>query len=260
MSSKQNAYILLNSHLYLNTNTNLYDQNAAQIISNYWININIGNFDAFFSKKVYQENLLDANLVNIDIAVNTALLKERIVGDFSDPVRLGEGAGDSLVGYLTGTEEPLGFRLLEIAAESIFGHARARAAISNDTDYITATLPATYYNVYNGGSDQVNASILNILEEQVTKAFNSDISTIFNQYVDFNRDTTYGGVDLNQNDINGPVTFNFDELRFQFLLTFVSDVRSNSLGDLIHDRAQGIPASFTKTIAVQLYDGDNGSS
>ena len=81
-------------------------------------------------------------------------------------------------------------RILEILALKIFGHARARAAISNDTE--------------------LTIGIQSNLQNHIISVLNTHGQDIFNQYV--NQDLP----ELNQNDINQPVNFNFQNDVFSF--------------------------------------------
>ena len=83
----------------------------------------------------------------------------------------------------------LGEELLEIMAIKIFGNTKTRAAIKNDTAFLS-------YDLRNSLSDSINIAI------------SADKHHIFNQYVLSNQ---YKNQDLNDVN-NGPVPFNFTGL------------------------------------------------
>jgi len=88
----------------------------------YALTIDVGNFNIYSPNKDY--------------------LLERITGNYTSGVTQGTNAV-SMIGFESSSLETLGYRLLEISAASIFGSAKARAAISNDSEFINGTRIAT---------------------------------------------------------------------------------------------------------------------
>ena len=138
-----------------------------------------GQLNDYFNTRTYQQNSIDINLVNINLTLNNDFYNN--FGYLNTNMSLGFYSFNN-----NGIENLTSFdtRILEILALKIFGHARARSAISNDTDIVAG----------------VKANLRNHIQNVLTNSAQS----IFNQYV--NQDLP----ELNQNDINQPVSFNFE--------------------------------------------------
>lgn len=165
----------------------------------------------------YQQNSLDANRVNInlDLTGNHEYLKKllgypsvydnggAVTANFTPKMNAGPNAEAApsrkgvVIGMSDSATENIGFRFLEIAAVQIFNHARARAAIRNDTDFVTS-MRETVTDI----SDKIN----------VYTAINADGGVkddIFNQYVQQNLLVNYPA-----NDVDAVVPFNFQSFNF----------------------------------------------
>jgi hypothetical protein len=134
----------------------------------YALTINIGDFNIYSPNKDY--------------------LLERITGNYTSGVTQGTNAV-SMTGFESSGQETLGYRLLEISAASIFGSAKARAAISNDSEFINGTTIATV--------------LVNELETELVN-------------------------ELANNDLNGTNSSNYDLTSVQFFFNFESNVVSSS--------------------------------
>lgn len=171
----------------INRNTDLYANNVAPVnLQEYDYVITLsGALDSLFSTKTYQQNGADMNQVDLTLSLNQSSFNEM----FNNTAMVNAGATISS-GILGGIVCDFNTRVLEVLAIKIFSHGRARAAISNDTDIITAIKDSLYMHVSN-----------------VVAAHKHDI---FNQYVQ--QDLP----ELNNNDVNVPVNFNFsnDTLAF----------------------------------------------
>jgi len=100
-------------------------------------------------------------------------------------------AGVASAGILAGNTLTVGQRIVEIMALKIFGSARAKAAIANDTD-IEAT-------VWKGALETT---------------FNTDRNTIFEQYVNLDRVQQEANANVDYNDPSQMTPFNFSGLTF----------------------------------------------
>jgi hypothetical protein len=94
-------------------------------------------------------------------------------------------SASNLATGILGTGTTIGTRVLEILALKIFGHARARAAIANDSDIV--------------------AGIASDLANHVQNVVTAHRNDIFNQYVQQDL------AELNANDVDAPVSFNFQQ-------------------------------------------------
>lgn len=196
----------------INQNTTLYAQNLSPVNENeydYVITLPINMNSQLFSTKTYQQNASNADLYDVVLtldqgAFNTAYDTSAMVNDKSD---LGQGIM---------TTEKVEVRILEILALKIFGHARARAAIANDNT-ITNSIKSDLFNHLNN----------------VVQAHKNDI---FNQYAQLDL------VEMNANDVNATVNFNFDAdtLAFPgFLNGSLSGVPDTISADLANGPAEG---------------------
>jgi hypothetical protein len=199
----------------------------------------------------YQQNAEDPNAVNITLtaAGNEAYLKELLGYDkvYNDdgtvvanyvPGATGVSVTDrkgATTGILTGTNYNIGFRLLEIAAIQIFNHAKARAAIRNDTAFKDA--------------------MQSVVDETQTKITGYDLTgetklEIFNHY-------KRQFPNSEANDVDASVAFNFDEFNF---LSYATGIQINfnmpsitdSAATEVDKTAYGIEADPTVTILLRF--------
>lgn len=200
----------------INQNTTLYAQNLNPVNESafdYVITLPINMNSQLFSTKTYQQNASDANTYDVILtldqnAFNTAYVNSAMVNDRSD---LGQGIM---------TTESVEVRILEILALKIFGHARARAAIANDSN-ITATIQADLFNHLN-----------NVVQNHK--------NDIFNQYVQLDL------AELNANDVNAAVNFNFDSDTLAF-------------PGFLNGTITGIPNSVSADLANGPVEGNGGN-
>jgi len=239
--------LVLTSIAGIDTNSNIYESTNAKWNTDYEVNMNIGSWTDFFQAANYQQNSSNNDLVDVYLKVNKNYVIERLTNHHSFNLHQGQGSSASTLGT-DDTNQTFGFRLLELAALSIFGHARARAAISDDNDYTELTLPGS--GTTSTGTSYTNYPLKDILSNQIYDIFDHDVNTIFNQYVNYNH---YQNVNLNNNDVDTPVNFNFANLRFQVKLFFNSNVTVSGTNNSL-DVSSGITDSFSKTISLILQD------
>lgn len=234
----------LQSGLSVSSTVNIYDQAYSGTASNYVVFVNIGDFSTFFANASYEDYL---NTVNINLTIDNAqvnsLLNTCIASVF---YRGSAGASDLGCGLeklsydgttFTSTKNTLGYRLLELAALQIFNNGKARAAISNDTDYINGTITDSAHD---------NKALYTSITNQLYNAFVNDKFNIFNQYVNTGRYE-------NSNDYGVYKNFNFTGVNIQVLLTFAGTVNPSPTTS-IADHPYGLTNSFSKTVLLILTD------
>ena len=149
----------------------------------YIISLDASTLSQFFTTSTYTQNANNLNSVDVTLTLNDAALNAAIdASSMTSPTGTGTGGKRSL---LNGVESSLGVdtRILEILALKIFGHARARAAIANDTEIIAGLKYDLFNHIHTIVSDHKN--------------------DIFNQYVN------YDLAAMNTNDIDVAVSFEF---------------------------------------------------
>lgn len=200
--------ILLSNNLTINQDTSVYSYyNSENSGYDYILEYNIRSFindnpdiTTLFTTATYQQSN-DINNVNINLIINPNIINSHINASV---VTIQPGDTRNTSGFSL-QRESLGDRLVEIVAHKIFGHAQARAAINNDTEFYQ----------YDD----------NIWSHLCTTLANNDFAhNLFNQYVSLDRIT-------NENDdINYPVNFNFNGLSLDFPLYLTGSlVLDNSL-------------------------------
>ena len=166
---------------------NFYDY-VLDINTSYanWNNINI-----FFNERTYIEN-------NISININLDSLNNLLYTTNSTFIKSAKQSITSKYAYTT--LEPnaklIGLRFLEIIATKIFGHAKARSAINNDTDFY---LP--YSN---------NNSVIKKVIDGIDMAVNSKKTDIFNTYNTLNRQIENNYFNFENTQWMFPVYFTFE--------------------------------------------------
>lgn len=170
----------------INRNTDLYADNRLVYndqLYDYIITIN-GSLNCLFAKKTYQQNQDDMNNVIVNFEINNNYYNNYYITSTISTTT------NALTSGVLVEECEFDTRVLEILALKIFGHARARAAISNDIDIIH-DLQNEFYNHIN-----------NVI--QIHKY------DIFNQYVQLDNPQ------MRRNDVNRPANFNFTNGTFAF--------------------------------------------
>lgn len=229
----------------VNQNVNLFDAepNFVEAFPNthYRIDINADMEVLLGIAGNYQQSLSDPNQVNVNLRFvgNEDYLKILLgypnVYNSTGAVtvnyvpQLNQGPSHLIVGrkgVITGketTDANMGFRFLEIAAIQIFNHARARAAIRNDTDFVTS-MRETVTDI----KDKITG--YTVINADGSAAVKNDI---FNQYVKQNLLVNYPA-----NDVDAVVPFNFQPFNFigyktgiqiNFNMPFIRDSSQNEI-------------------------------
>lgn len=216
----------INNPFIISQNAQIYSETLTSTTSNYdyilSINIREGPFttpNSLFNTRTYQQNVGNQNnpgenLVDINLAINTDMLNLILYSVNSVNISstmnnvIQQPAYNTLI---TSSDQLLGLRFLEISATKIFGHAKARAAIANDTDFY---LPySSSGSLIQQISDGINNSIVNKKLD------------IFNYYV------TYDRIELNpNNDAISPINFNFDNTNWEFPIYYTTVIGNNNSG------------------------------
>ena len=168
-----------NDTFVIDRNTKLYvaeESNEDLSLYDYIVTVNV-QLGSLFSDATYQQNGDDMNAVDITLTLdqgiyNDGYLVTKIETSTREACTLGLQASDSF-----------DTRILEILAGKIFGHARARAAIANDTDIVADV------------QDNLFAFFNNVVQTHA--------HDIYNQYV------MQDLANLSANDVDGPQTFDF---------------------------------------------------
>jgi hypothetical protein len=168
-----------------------------------------------FMQNSATQNDAGENNVDIDLTVNRqfidSLLTTDTVSSFGT-TKSHLGIETGIVGTIASpVPQQVGLRFLEVAAIKIFGHAKARAAISNDKDFYRGQLDA--------------GSLVNQMITGLQESINAKKHDIFNQYV---RDDRIE--DNVANDVDANVQFNFDVSNLAIPMYFLStlDTASNT--------------------------------
>lgn len=200
----------INTQINLTQNTNLYGHNAdttSNALYDYILTVSTrktGN-DIFDTKR-YVQNVAASNdagedKYDVSLTINRAHINEYLLGQnvaiatgtvAPTPLLFGQEAGDKL----------FGLRLLEIMAMKIFGHSKARAAISNDSEF------------YRGNN--VATSIVNQLIAGVQTGLDAHQCMIFNAYVQSDRIQTDANSSESYNDVDSSYAFNFSTTNWEF--------------------------------------------
>ena len=194
-----------NNLLAINRNTGVFDANTTDEGTNYDYIISLDSHMLvdLFDTKTYQQNVDNIDNVDVNFVINQSIFNDSFNSTTIMTTR-------SLINGVETTTD-IGTRILEILALKIFGHAKARAAIANDT-IIIDNLSNNLYNHFN-----------NIIQNHKYD--------IFNQYVN------YDLPNLNADDVLTNQDFNFDNdiISFPALL-------SGHLYDITSGTTTGISA------------------
>lgn len=190
---------------------NLYEQNLVPFVETYYnltVDVNFSNL--FATKDFIQRSETDptnANQVNVRLSYNADYVNVLLgVTDISSTGSVGQLTAGALANGATGktngsvngassSSHNIATRLLEVVAIHIFGHARARAAIRNDSEYST--------------------SMAHIRNEVVALLTQDKANDFFNQYVNMNKIGAVADIPT-----DNAVAFNFDDIQLGYRVNF----------------------------------------
>lgn len=234
----------MNYNFEVTQNTAVYaqDLSAANMQQyDYVLGINIAaggwvSMNQLFTSRVFQQNTNvggnnNENLVDISLNVDISNTKALLFSNSAVTISSMKSDINMRPAYSTfeSGEQKMGTRFLEIVATKIFGHARARAAIDNDSDFYQN-------NTTGGGTDSIIAQIAN----GINNAVSSERNNIFNYYVELDRyanQANYGSPNNNNSLPNNPVNYNGNDLDEAETFNFMNtnwDFPMNLIG-VIHD-------------------------
>ena len=235
-------------------NVSLYAETAPTPILginsyDYYLNIYVDDCNLLFLARNYVENPDDRNLVTVNLLPDNQYIYDHINDSHIGiaPVSLtGESySGTSaLIVEVDGTptsddrvdedtpmndaritaiesgrpaDQSFSTRLLEIMAIQIFNHAKTRAAIKNDSDFISV----------NSSSDIDTPNLTRRFVDHVTGTLSAEgfNTTIFNRYVTTSK--------YNESDIGTPVDFNFDT-PWAFPIYFTGNLGADTPNELLN--------------------------
>ena len=170
-----NFQISQNANLYIMDESNLGDRS-------FHFSMNCGtSLNSLFSSRNYKQNSINAQNVDISLIINQTYAATL----FTNLVNVAGGTAGNFTGISENNPVSFSQRLLEMAALKIFGHAKARAAIANETSF-------------NG--------LESVVISHISSSFLIDSikNNFFEQYV------TTRKIQFNQNDVDQYVDFNLD--------------------------------------------------
>jgi hypothetical protein len=177
---------LVPGNFSITQNAELYvmSQNTLSTSKYHW-RIDCGStLNTLFNTRTYTENTANNSFYNTTLITNYTEIESLLTNTgLSYDTTGNAGSTATMLGLVEPTAN-FNLRLLEMAALEIFGHAKARAAFSNDGSFINhhTTVSNHLFNSFN------TESIRN---------------TFFEQYVQLNR--------INQADVDVSATFNLAE-------------------------------------------------
>jgi hypothetical protein len=206
--------------IYLTTEITLTDVNTELFVSagtpvgdwDYDIQVNLTQAE-LFEVATYRQPANEPNNFTTTLTVGVNNVDSQLNDTAMSPNGTTPCVGRGIV-----ASDSAGARLLEVLAIKIFGHAKARAAIENDT-VITARQSE--------------------IASKLAVSFNTDRNLIFNQYVNLDR------VELNAhnvndyNDVDADRTYNFSGLSFEVPLRVVGSVDTGASGEVLNGPAVG---------------------
>jgi hypothetical protein len=174
------------------------------------------DFSLLFTEATYVQNASDPNLYDIVLTVDGTYLQTQLTNAV-EQLKLTDGA--AAIGA-SPTASSIGQRLLEMAALALFNHAGARAAITNDTDFIGLT---------------------GTLSTDVSNAFTTNKNKIFEQYANAGKLT-------GAEDVTTPVTMSFGAGdNFLAKITLNSTVSTSGT-----TTSSTYPASYSKSLQLTM--------
>ena len=220
---------IIPANFTINQNATLYIMDVPTSINNakYHWNINCGSsLNTMFNNRNYTQVNGNNDAYTANLTINTTQLDLWLTTTGLNYDSNGS-AGLTAYGLETGAQN-FNLRLLEMAALEIFGHAKARAAISNDT-------------AFNSLHSQLTTHLSGAFNDQNTR------NIFFEQYVDINRYSTTNTSDINET----LVSFNLANTSFYifgFLNGNIEDATPSNLGIFSKN-------NYSADMRIQFYSG-----
>ena len=218
-----NFYV--SNQVAFNQDTQLFISNTSVDSSaHYVIDVDMGDtLNDLFNTRTYQQNNADENDYNTVLTLNHTEMFKRL-NDSHSIIYKGSSTNTALGAAILGEHaatQPYYIRLLEIMALNIFGHAKARAAIANDTTFKLKALD---------------------IDNHLYKEFDTNEplrNEFFEQYIQLDRQ------ELNANDVNTVVNFNLADAQISFLAFLTGTVTdTNTNGSVLQILSSNITDSL----------------
>lgn len=225
-----NFYV--SNRVAFNQDTQLFISNmSVDSSAHYVIDVDMGDsLNDLFNTRTYQQNDADENDYNTVLTLNHTELFLRLNDSYSV---LYKGSSNNIApgSDILGQEvlkQPYYIRLLEIMALNIFGHGKARAAISNDTSFKLKALDIdTHLNREFGTNEPLR-------------------NEFFEQYIQLDRQ------ELNANDVNTVVNFNLVDSQISFLAFLTGTVTdTDTNGSVLKILSSKIPNTLVSNTTGQ---------
>jgi hypothetical protein len=222
----------VNDPFAISLNAQIYAETVSTNLANYdyVFDINVGaggwsTMNTLFNSRYFvqnsgAQNTSGENLVDLGLNANLDSLNALLYGNNAVAISSTMTSVSSNAAYstLTAGEKLLGLRFLEVVATKVFGHAKARAAIANDTEFYL--------------DRSVAASLINQIASGINNSLVNRKLDIFNVYVTYDRVQ----LNVNTNNENGEFNadaeanklFNFDTTSWEFPIYFDSTVANNN--------------------------------
>jgi hypothetical protein len=175
----------------------IYDVNSTGIIRDYDVAVPC-ELNSLFTAKTYIKNTNDPNLYDVNMVIDNVYLTSRLT-NYVEQLKLVDGnaaQGSKIFG------SSIGFRLLEIVALNLYNHAGARAAITNDSEFLNQT------NTMATNISSLFINEKNNIFEQYKNAGNVDTGIDTEQIMDFTGDSFAIKIELNSNINTSSATTN----------------------------------------------------
>lgn len=208
-----------------------YGNNYDYILNVNIFTSNITSVNSIFQNRTFR---LNQNQMDIDLTINIDLINQLLYNLDSVDISSSMNNVSNHNAYDTLTKQvnkKLGFRMLEIIATKIFAHAKARAAIANDTDYY---LPYSNSN-----------SIIKQIVDGVNNALFNKKNEIYNIYSSSNR------FDHNEN-MENPINFNFSSSNWDFPFYFTTSLNGSIPSQLSNGPNVGGSRLINSQVTVPL--------
>jgi hypothetical protein len=176
-----------------------------------------GDMNVLFNNRNFQENTESMNGFNILLQTNSLAIDSLLSNNTISLSSLNsEIIAATAYNTLEARQTPLGLRFLEIIATKVFGHAKARAAIANDSDFYKRS--------------DIVGSVMSQITNGINNAVVNKRNEIFNMYVAYDRIQ-----DNNMDDVYTNAVFNFYNTEWSFPLHFIVNIADIGQFDLLNN-------------------------
>jgi hypothetical protein len=179
-----NLYLDATTFTAFSIDTSLVNTNITAPFTNFNITFVNGALNSLFNNASYTQNATDTTKTDVTLTLSSTAISSLVVNSVTSSIQGTHGGW---------TQGVLGQTLLELMALGLFGHTGTRAAISNDTSFMTLDI---------NNNSITNTTLANAISNAINTTLNADKNNIFNQYT-----ATPQYTDLD--DANNVINFNF---------------------------------------------------